>query len=839
ARIANRVLFRPFPFEFNKALAARARSSNLILRTMYLGARIAQALLNHTNQHDYMVWIDIFHSQISDTQSTTIEAHAAHLGDRLSAHQGLSFFAFMLSNNPAGYSLLRRGVPIFLQLAAKTPQVWSQGSAISISHALNPKRHEMTMFVLMDVILALAFGTAPLLNYDTTIHESEFGRGTYNFLEQVYSCPVILLILLARINSARIARLTNQRSPNPRDILEVEDCVRSWSPTLDYAETPPESIARLAIQESWRLATLIYAYMGMCGVDSADERVQPLVSQMAQLTNTIEHRSPWYLRGLRCDTRPTRFPTDLQGAVSPVNNASTRKKKCDEKKPECDRCLSGGFDCLGYAHLGATSASTSKHGDNQAMQNLETSSPSLTRDSSITNSPPTLGFSQSSDQPPWSTVPSSGAFSSPFSVVENTSIWRPEQYNLVVAAPFYEPKSIPMNPELDPFDLDNMKNLIVTQYTRLAHRISFRPLPYSVELGLTNYLIRGSHLICKTLYLGARISQALLDDTNWQGYIGWIDTFHNRILGTHSALIEVNISHLADRLAANCNLAVYAFMILNSSIGYTIFRKGAPIFLQLAAKFPDMWKGDSAISISQALHSPRHELAKFAVMDTVAALAFGIAPLIHYDTAIREEDHNPGRYQFLEPVYACPVIVLITLARVNVSRASQLMGRDTTTPEGIEEYEAAVRNWKPRVDYDDQPSQLITRLAVQEAWRQAALIYLYMGMCGANSSDSRVEPLVRQVAQLASTVEPGGPFVTHLFIPCLIAGVAARKEKHRGILRKKILVSQKADACLLRGADFSFVLDHLWHGAAARGNPVTWDDYINSRCLTIPIPIEA
>ncbi|CAE6531235.1 unnamed protein product [Rhizoctonia solani] len=401
-----------------------------------------------------------------------------------------------------------------------------------------------------------------------------------------------------------------------------------------------------------------------------------------------------------------------------------RKKKCDEKKPACERCVLGGFDCLGYVHSGTTRG---KRGAKEVTQGIGTSSPSMTQDGLATNSSPALDFlSNSTEQMDWSAASidlSSGLFSPP----ENVGVWQDSQYSLVTtAAPLYEPKSIPMNPRLDPFDLENMKQLIITQYSRLAHRVAFRPFPYKVELGLMNYLVRGSHLIYKTLYLGARISQALLDDTNWQSYIGWIDTFHNRILGTESSLIEVNVDHLADRLAANCNLAVYAFMISNSSIGYTIFRKGAPIFLQLAAKFPELWKGDSAILLSQALHVARHELTKFALMDTIAALAFGIAPLIHYDTTIREEDHQPGQFQFLEPVYACPIVVLITFARVNASRVSQLMDQDDITPEGIEEYEAAVRNWKPRVDYDDQPSQLITRLAVQEAWRQAALIYLYM-----------------------------------------------------------------------------------------------------------------
>ncbi|CAE6406620.1 unnamed protein product [Rhizoctonia solani] len=517
--------------------------------------------------------------------------------------------------------------------------------------------------------------------------------------------------------------------------------------------------------------------------------------------------------------------------VVPITRNFYRKKKCDEKKPDCERCVLGGFDCLGYAHLGAISAKRATRG---STENLGTSSPSVSQDNFIINSSPALSFaSDPAGQTSWSVAPIDTS-SSPFPPPGNVGVWQQGQHSLVTTTPSYESKSIPINPQLDPFDIENMKQLIVTQYARLAHRIAFRPFPYQVELGLANYLIRGSHLIYKTLYLGARISQALLDDTNWQRYIGWIDTFHNRILGTQSSLIETDVNHLADRLAANCNLAVYAFMILNSSVGYTIFRKGVPMFLQLAAKFPDLWKGDSAISLSQALHA-RHELGKFTLMDTVAALAFGISPLIHYDTTIRMEDYKPGKFQFMEPVYACPIIVLITLARVNASRVSRLMDQDETTPAGIQEYEAAVQNWKPHVDYADQPSQLITRLAVQEAWRQAALIYLYMGACAASSADDRVEALVRQVAQLAGTVEAGTHFETHLFVPCLIAGVAARKEKHRTILRKKIQVSQKAEACLLRGADFSSALDHLWHGAAAEGSPVTWDDYVNSRLLLISL----
>ncbi|ELU36023.1 hypothetical protein AG1IA_09947 [Rhizoctonia solani AG-1 IA] len=190
-------------------------------------------------------------------------------------------------------------------------------------------------------------------------------------------------------------------------------------------------------------------------------------------------------------------------------------------------------------------------GDNDATHSAGTSSPLFTQNEPASKySPEQDSSSYSSDQVCWPTTAPENIFSgSP--TLDGVGFWQQEQCNTSI----YEPKRIPINPQLDPFDLDSMKSLILVQYTRLAHRIAFRPFPYPVELGLTNYLVRGSHLICKTLYLGARISQALLDDTNWQGYIGWIDTFHNRILGTQSALVESNVSHLADRLAANCNVS--------------------------------------------------------------------------------------------------------------------------------------------------------------------------------------------------------------------------------------------------------------------------------------------
>ncbi|KDN33867.1 hypothetical protein RSAG8_13035, partial [Rhizoctonia solani AG-8 WAC10335] len=144
---------------------------------MYIEALIVQALLNDRNWHGCVGWFESFHRQISRAQANTVEADVLYLADRLSALQDLSLFVSMLLNSSSSYLLLRTGVPLFLQLAASYPRVWTRDSAVLISHALAPIRHEMAKFVFTDTISALAFGIAPLLDYDTTVREDELETG--------------------------------------------------------------------------------------------------------------------------------------------------------------------------------------------------------------------------------------------------------------------------------------------------------------------------------------------------------------------------------------------------------------------------------------------------------------------------------------------------------------------------------------------------------------------------------------------------------------------------------------------------------------------------------------
>jgi hypothetical protein len=168
-------------------------------------------------------------------------------------------------------------------------------------------------------------------------------------------------------------------------------------------------------------------------------------------------------------------------------------------------------------------------------------------------------------------------------------------------------------------------------------------------------------------------------------------------------------------------------MLLNSHMGYAFLKQCTPLFLHLATKFPELWTNNSAISVFQALHSHRYEITMFVFRDTIAALAFGLPPLLHYDTNLGASDWSRFHSStVLEWIYGCPTLIVTLIAKVNSARMLRLVGQTALNQYEQLEMEAQLRKWQPTVDKDDRSSQVITRLAILECWRQAVLIYMHM-----------------------------------------------------------------------------------------------------------------
>ncbi|KAJ1305336.1 hypothetical protein OPQ81_000352 [Rhizoctonia solani] len=134
---------------------------------------------------------------------------------------------------------------------------------------------------------------------------------------------------------------------------------------------------------------------------------------------------------------------------------------------------------------------------------------------------------------------------------------------------------------------------------------------------------------------------------------------------------------------------------------------------------------------------------------------------------------------------------------------------------------------------------VVAWLAVQESWRLTLLAYLYMAVCELPSDDPRIQRCVTQILKLVDTVKADAstgvkvPF----FVQYLMAGICARSEKHRALVRDKLLDKHESKFWKIRGADFVPVLDHLWRKVGPDGRPVTWRDYVRSREAMLPVVV--
>ncbi|KAG8704826.1 hypothetical protein FRC09_003309 [Ceratobasidium sp. 395] len=312
---------------------------------------------------------------------------------------------------------------------------------------------------------------------------------------------------------------------------------------------------------------------------------------------------------------------------------------------------------------------------------------------------------------------------------------------------------------------EDVISFIASQHVRAAYTM-FRPFPFTIEQAVT-WRARSSDIMRWTMFIGAKVVQAVLDGTNKEQYAGWVNRFHDQVLA--SAGLDPEISSLRARLSSSLDLSLYSSLIVNNSTGYSMFRKSAPVFVRLATQYPHLWTQDSTISLNAALYAQGFDIPRFTFLDTIYALVFGVAPLIHYDMG-RPRSMDMDHFRSLEWVLGCPPEAVFALAKINAWRVSQRLEHTATMPKLNQwrEIEEQLQAWRLTVEHIDEPSNVVARLAVFEGWRQAALIYLYMGMCGVNSADPRVESSVRQIAQLIGTIQPGVSPEPYMMIPCLI-----------------------------------------------------------------------
>ncbi|CAE6398442.1 unnamed protein product [Rhizoctonia solani] len=292
---------------------------------------------------------------------------------------------------------------------------------------------------------------------------------------------------------------------------------------------------------------------------------------------------------------------------------------------------------------------------------------------------------------------------------------------------------------------------------------------------------------------------------------------------------------VADKLTGLLELVAAQSIVLGTVAGYNSLRLALPSFLHLVSEDPRLLveherNGSLCISLPAIFISHRVELGRFMFQDVMCSIVLGLPTLAEYDST--EFPIVPGSdltADWFHGVHGVPVEMIVNITEVHNWRARRKAADWTEL-----EMRARAWTWNQKAIKSEESVEMVYRIAIQEAWRHATLIYIYMGMCAVTSDDPRVQASVHQIVKLMGVVGD-----THLdvyfSVLAIVAGIAAQNEFQRAPILRKLKTFTGLRLWKFRGRDFARVLEHLWYGAAANGAAIGWDDYVQARCTVLPI----
>ncbi|CUA67892.1 hypothetical protein RSOLAG22IIIB_07583 [Rhizoctonia solani] len=137
-----------------------------------------------------------------------------------------------------------------------------------------------------------------------------------------------------------------------------------------------------------------------------------------------------------------------------------------------------------------------------------------------------------------------------------------------------------------------------------------------------------------------------------------------------------------------------------------------------------------------------------------------------------------------------------------------------------DELEQDIKRMKPVIKVSAEPFLTIGRMVVQQAWFQAALIYLYMGLCGCDSTNSRVVTARSRFIKLLVSTAPRRSMDSFLVFPFIILGVATESHEERTMIRRRMLGVAECARPGRMGNDFVRILENVW----SKHRPMVWSD---------------
>ncbi|CAE6341409.1 unnamed protein product [Rhizoctonia solani] len=246
----------------------------------------------------------------------------------------------------------------------------------------------------------------------------------------------------------------------------------------------------------------------------------------------------------------------------------------------------------------------------------------------------------------------------------------------------------------------------------------------------------------------------------------------------------------------------------------------APLFRR-ACPDPD----DRQVNLPSLLSNINIGLEYYATLDIVLGAIISRPMNFRYDTTfprgVHESIFNIENGPGLRWTNGIPDRLVITLARMNALLEDFGSTVDRSV---IKELELEIEGFKTFAVASADPNLAAARLVVQESWRQAAYIYLYMGLCGADSRDARVVKAQNMFMEMLMRTKPGRIPDSFLVLPLPILGIATQDPNDQEMLRRRMMAMTECSRKNTPGNQFIRMLDFIWGLVNETGQPATWPD---------------
>ncbi|CAE6447133.1 unnamed protein product [Rhizoctonia solani] len=249
-----------------------------------------------------------------------------------------------------------------------------------------------------------------------------------------------------------------------------------------------------------------------------------------------------------------------------------------------------------------------------------------------------------------------------------------------------------------------------------------------------------------------------------------------------------------------------------------LMEAAAPVFRRACPEPPER-----LVNLPNILASPGLNLQHFSATDVIIAAATSRPMFFKYDVTCTPETYAQlvkGDYG-LQWLHGVPDYFIVLLAWINILHEDYGNGVDQKY---VAEIERQVRSVKIKSGFTPDPSFLVLRFAVQECWRQTVYVYLYMALCGAQADDPRVARAVRSFVHIVNGIKTGRNPDSFLFIPIMVVGGFAYRERDRSILRQRMEGLRECANPSAASYDCLEVMKDIWLRTRAENRPAVWSD---------------